>query len=111
MLVNNLHLKFVKLSCVDVPLNTKQTKQTIVKLCVYFRNCAFILFCVCLEVRPQQPKQGKMKVKATRSTGEMPTESEAKDNDRNKHLVTGPVVIYDIFCILPISRQLAQDYV
>jgi len=65
----------------------------------------------CMQVRPPQPKHSKVKVKPTRSTGEMSNESDSKENDRNKQLVTGPVVIYDIFCILPVSRQLAQDYV
>jgi hypothetical protein len=52
-----------------------------------------------------------VKVKATRSTSEVPTEAEAKEAEKNKQLVTGPVVIYDISCILPVSRQLAEAYV
>ena len=41
------------------------------------------------------------------------TDSNTKDQDVSKkqQLVTGPVVIYDVFCLLPVDKRLAANYV
>ena len=40
-------------------------------------------------------------------------DNSTRDQDMNKkqQLVTGPVVIYDVFCLLPVDKHLAANYV
>jgi len=41
-------------------------------------------------------------------------DTNTRDQDMNKkqqQLVTGPVVIYNVFCLLPVDKRLAANYV
>jgi len=42
-----------------------------------------------------------------------PADTSTKDQDVNKkqQLVTGPVVIYNVSCLLPVDKRLAANYV
>ena len=59
-----------------------------------------------------------MRIRTTRSGADMAavraaadTNTRDQDVSRKQQLVTGPVVIYNVFCLLPVDKRLAANYV
>jgi len=71
--------------------------------------------CCCMQQRSAQPRA---RIRSTRSGVDMtsvrvPSDTSTRDPDWSKkqQLVTGPIVTYNIFCLLPIDKRLAANYV
>ena len=69
----------------------------------------------CTQQRSTQPR---VRIRTTRSGADMtsmrvPSDTGTRDQDTSKkqQLVTGPIVTYNIFCLLPVDKRLAANYV
>ena len=66
----------------------------------------------------QRSAQPRVRIRTARSGADMaafraPADPGARDHDSSKkqQFVTGPVVTYNVFCLLPVDRRLASNYV
>ena len=67
----------------------------------------------------QRSAQSRIRIRTTRSGADMSSfrapadTSGTRDQDTSKkqQLITGPVVTYNVFCLLPVDRRLAANYV
>jgi len=72
-------------------------------------------------VQQQRSAQPRVRIRMARSGADMTmvrsaVDTSTRDQDMNKsqqqqQLVTGPVVVYNVFCLLPVDMHLAADYV